>query len=265
MYIVAITRWKKPFEPDLPALSRLSGIAVADVRLRCARPLPIALCRAPDAQIARNIVAEIRKMGHGAMECDADEVIASSSMFFPKTFAFEEEAIMLEDQAKRTRRLTHPEIMALVHAALTTEEQKTISSTEKKFSAGRAILTGGIMLTKKVEKIRQETAEEYEQVLYIYPITCEDPILLRQNHILYSGLKDKIGRSSMESFANLIAALRRSAPGALYDNSLLLHRRKADITYQNKSGSVKSVERSNASETDLAAYVIALARFHNQL
>ena len=120
------------------------------------------------------------------------------------------------------------------------------------------------MFSKTVTKERSEIASDYEQVLYIYRKIGEIPLLFRQNHLRYSGLKERIGHSSAESFANLVAFLRECAPGALYDSRLLSHRRKPETTHVKKAGSIKTVESSNLSETDLAAYIIALAHDQGQ-
>ena len=137
---------------------------------------------------------------------------------------------------------------------------------------GRAVMTGGVVLTKKVSKQSRDKESSFEQVMYVFRRSAADPVLLRQNTLRYSGLGSAVARSSPENFSLLIRALRERAPQALYDNRLLTRRRRPTVDRIRKGKSdagsnlsIESISASNAHEVDLAAYLIALAHHAGQL
>jgi len=91
---------------------------------------------------------------------------------------------------------------------------------EKKFSAGRALLTGGLMLTKSTTKEQRVTSHEAEQVIYLFRASGETPWIVRERGAIYTGLGADLKPSSAQSFQTLIAKLRESAPHAVYDERL---------------------------------------------
>jgi hypothetical protein len=272
MYIIAVTRWGKPFEEEITDLARLLDAHPYDLRLKLAGRLPVVLARLPDAEQARKLLATLRERTHGAVACDGDKILSSERMVTPRTFEIGEASVTVDDPTREPEPLAYSDLLALVHARIETETRITTTSQSRKFSMGRAVMTGGVVLTKKVSKQSRSMENDFEQVLYVFRRSAADPVLLRQNTLRYSGLGSAVGHSSMENFSLLIRTLRERAPQALYDNRLLQRRRQPTMDTLRKGGSntkanlsIESISNSNANEVDLAAYLVALAHHAGQL
>jgi hypothetical protein len=270
MYIVAVTRWGRPLQEEIADLSALLGMQPYDLRLRLAGPLPVVVARLSDPERARDLLGKLRERGHGAVACDGDKILASDRMMTPRTFELGETSMTVIEPTQRTDRIPYSQLLALVHARLETETRLTTTSESRKFSAGRAVMTGGIVFSKKVSKQVRDQESEYEQVMYLFRRSGKDHLILRQNVLRYSGLGSEIGHSTAENFSRLVKAIRKRAPEALYDDRLLTRKRRSTVdsmskTKADRNRSVESVSTSNVQETDLAAYLIAVAHHGGQL
>ncbi len=272
MYVVALTRWGRPLDQELQELARLLQAQPYDLRMRLTGPLPVVVSRLSEAAEARALLEKLRERGHGVVACDGEKLLASEQMITPRSFELDEEGVALDDPARPPERVLYSTVLALIHAQLEIETRTTATSQKRKFSAGRAIITGGLVVTKKVTRESRDQQNEYEQVLYLFRKSSTHPIILRQNALRYDGLGRELGHSSVENFSRLIGTLRERAPGALYDDRLLTRRRRAVPQAVTKSKSltksnvsIEAAASSNASETDLAAYLVALAHHGGQL
>ena len=59
--------------------------------------------------------------------------------------------------------------------------------------------------------------------------------------------------------------LRRQVPGALYDDRLLTQKRAAGSLQMLGAAKARTLARSNAGETDLAAHLLAVGHVQQQL
>jgi hypothetical protein len=136
--------------------------------------------------------------------------------------------------------------------------------TEKKFSLGRAALTGGLVMTKSKTVSQRDTVQEREQVLYVMHQSGTGHVILRESRLRYTGLGARIGRSSSENFATTIALLREGAPQARFDDRLLRHRRAAGSIAVAGTSSSRTVTTSNDADADLGAHILTVAFLQGQ-
>jgi hypothetical protein len=272
VYIVAITRLGRPLDDGLAELSELLGMQPYDLRLRLAGVPPFVVAAFADAEEARRLMATLRERSHGSVACDVDFIPSSDTMISPRSFELGDHDIAVADPERGPVRIPYAAILALLHAQLEFEGRRTTTTTSRKLSVGRAVMTGGLLISKKVSKEQCDVDNEYEQVLYVIRKNGRDPVVLRQNRLTYSGLGERIGHSSVESFANLVAELRERAPEALYDARLLTRRRRSILegvqkrqSLANRNRSTREISSSNSFETDLAAHIIAVAHLRGQL
>ena len=111
--------------------------------------------------------------------------------------------------------------------------------TEKKFDVMRAAITGGLLMSKTVQKTTTTQAPEHEGVLYIFGLAGSVPWILRERHAHYGALGSAITLSSHENFRLSVEAIRKRAPGALFDDRLV-------------------TRKSTPAEDDVLAHIIAL-------
>ncbi|PRP99313.1 hypothetical protein [Enhygromyxa salina] len=272
MFIVAITRWGAGFDQQLPELASMLGMFPYDLRARVAGPLPVIVARIPERERASQLLTRLRDWGHGVVGCDADTVPSAAAMHQPRDFSFDGETLRTQDHASAPASIHASEVYALIHAMVLADHQTTKERTSKSFSAARAVLTGGMVMTRTSTSTTHSNTSESEERIYLFRRTgtrLGDPMLFCQHQLRYTGLGEAMGHSSHESFAALTTRLRSSFPGAYYDDQLRSSRRKTTFTAatsaSSKATKVSSVISSNASGVDLAAYLLVMAHSRGQL
>lgn len=264
MFVTALTRWGQPLEVDLPNLAQELGEQAYDLRLKLGGQLPAYVYRGPDLARAQAVLAILHRRGHGAVACDVDSVHSSDTMLTPRGVHIESECVVVERGVAQDV-LRYDELLAVIHAMETAGVDGLAKTTERKVSLGRAALSGGLLWTKSASTEKKIQSRDAEAVLYLIRLSGQAPILLRQHSIRLSGLSGPTPPTSVEAFHTLVAQLRQRAPDALYDNRLLVSKRKATIAGHVANSTTTTTSLSNASENDLAAHLIALAHLKGQL
>jgi hypothetical protein len=255
MYVVALFELGTPVETEAPLLAADLGTTAYEERLKLVAGLPAIVLNAADAMLARNLCQKLRARGHDAMVCDTAEVVASASMLALRRFAFESDALVEPDI--EGARLPYDDIAVLLRASHHTRTETRTEVKGKEFSAGRAILSGGLVMRKSVTREESSVTSEREHVLYVFRASGEKPWLLRERGVQYAGLGAALGPSSLQNFTTFIALLRKKAPGAVYDERLMNARSAPSrMTHSGGRGS-ESTAVSSASGVDLMAHLLA--------
>jgi hypothetical protein len=270
-FLVAITRLAEAAQSDegrgaeAAALAPLVGMGAYELRVMLGGGAPLVIANTPDAQLARDLVATLRGRGHGAVACDGDAVTRGEDMFSPRGFAFEEHALVSEGPAGEPASFAWGDVLALVVATHVRSEATTVETSKKSFSLGRAAMSGGLLLNKTTKKTEHRTHEEREPVLYMLHRQGQAHWLLAESRLRYAGLGPRRGPAAHDNFKTLLEMLRRQLPGALYDDRLLTQKRAAGSLQMLGASKARTLARSNAGETDLAAHLIAVAHVQRQL
>lgn len=255
MHVVAIVELTGPVEVEAAALAQDLGTTAYEERLKLVAGLPALVFTSAEPAPARALLQKIRARGQGVIGCDAAEVVGAGSMVPMRRFAFEPDALTLPDVPGE--RLPFTDILALFRAMHTTRTDTRTETTTKKFSAGRALLTGGLLMSKNVKGEERSQSTEREQVLYVFRAGGETPWILRERGTNYTGLGAQLGPSSAQNFLATIARLRGLAPSAVYDERLMGPvRAPARTAYSGGIGG-ESTSVSSASGVDLMAHVLA--------
>jgi len=264
-YAVAVSRWGSPLDVALPRLAKEVGAAPYDLRLRVSGALPVVVERTADLERARRLLAWLRGEGHGAVACDVGAVPDSDSLPRWRGFELGEEVLALLDPPAAPERVRYAELVAVVRALHVIEEDHHEQTSKRKLSVGRAVLTGGLALTKRVTTESREQREGREEVAYLYVAGNPRPWLLREHQLRYEGLGELRGRTTAEGFHTLLAELAARSPRALHDDRFVRQRRRdPDVRVDgNALGGV--TRRSTAGATDLAVHLLVLAHAQRML
>ena len=265
MLVVAITRWERPFDQEAAALAPLLGLGVYDAKLRLGGPTPVVFARVEDADRARSLLEALRQRGHGAVACDLARVPSSETLLSPRNYELGAGSFVTLDPAHGRQELPYAEILALIRASQLTSQQLSTVTTEKKLALGRAALSGGLVRHKVTTTSSTSHSEEREQVLYVVRKSGRDALLLCERQLRHEGLGAQRQATSLANFTTLVETLRGLAPDALYDERLLERRRKSAAVSMSGGAKDRLVSRSNASENDLAAHLLAVAHLTGQL
>jgi hypothetical protein len=260
VHVVALVELAGPIEAEAAALAADLGTTAYEERLKLAAGLPAIVLTSAEPERARVLAQKLRARGHVVIGCDAAEVVAAGAMVSMRRFVFEADAVTLPDAPPNARgRLPFDDILALFRAMHTTQTETRTETTKKAFSAGRAVLTGGLVMSKKVSTESKSQATERDQVLYVFRRSGETPWLLRERGTHYTGLGAQLGPASAQNFMTMISRLRAAAPGATYDERLLNARSAPTRAARSASVGSESLSVSSGSGVDLLAHVMAEA------
>ena len=255
MHVVAIAELTGPLEAEAAALAADLGTTAYEERLKLAAGLPAIVLTSANPAPAHTLLQKIRARGHGVVGLDADTTVGAGAMMAMRRFALEPDAVSLPDMPGE--RLPYADILGIFRAMHTTHTQTRTETTTKKFSPGRALLTGGALLSKSVKSEEKNQSTDREQVAYLFRASGETPWLLRERGTNYSGLGAQIGPSSAQNFLTTLARLREKAPGAAYSERLMSANRAPTRAVHKGGIGGESTSVSSASGVDLLAHVMA--------
>ena len=260
MHIVAIAELATPLEAEAAALAADLGTTLYEERLNLLTGLPTVVLTTVDRAEAQALLAKIRARKHRAMAIDAASVMACEAMIPLRGFVLEPDRIIAGEH-----QLPYGEITALLRAMHRTNTETHSETKTRQFSAGKALLTGGLAFSKTVTKEAKSAVQASEQVLYVFRGEGETPWLLRERGTSYAGLGAALTVSSAQNFLATIAHLRKRAPAAVYDERLLNPRGASNRLTRSGTAKASTLSTSSASGVDTLAHLLALsiARAHS--
>lgn len=255
MDIVALMELRTTVEAEAPLLAGDLGSTPYETALLLRAPSPVPLLRTDDRARALDLLAKLRARGHDAAACDASAVVSTDAMTHVRSFRFEPDALVLAGAAQADERVPWRDVIAIVRAVHRTRTERIEKTDDRKLSLGRAAMSGGLLVTKKVTTTKTQSTEEREQVLYLFRHGGA-PLLIRQSGARYEGLGAELRPSQLENFTTLVRLLRQHAPEAPYDERLLAPRPQLDRV---RAGGGGVVSASTSDGVDLLAHLVALA------
>jgi len=260
-----LTRWGPPLESELPALAAQLGVVAYDLRLRLAGGLPAVFATVSDEAEANQHLEFLRARGHGAVLCNSSVVRSPEEQLVPSLFELTATSVSGSLGGNQKFDVPYTDIFALVHAASVISAEETKTTQEKKLSLGRAVVSGGLVMRKKVDRVDKKVTTEQEQVLYMFSRAQPTPYLWKELTLNYEGLGEERKLTTVENFATLTKQLRARAPHAFYDQRLLTQKRRGGITSLAGGAKDRRIETSNVRENDLAVFLLLRAHFEDQL
>ena len=231
--------------------ARLTGLALADLNRRLAGILPrIILPGVPEDQ-APTLVAGLEALGFAALSFapamvpgDADRIVAHKVHLGRDEIVFED--------AQGNRHVCRAGSLSLLQRGSRSEKTSTTTtSSSRKLDVGRAILSGGVLLTRKVETKTVRTTETEEAFLLVargQGAAAGDDVIIHERRLDYRFLGAEMQPSSRANLELLWGKLRALAPQAATDERVA------------RPGFVRSLPLTAADPVDLALYLVALAR-----
>lgn len=257
MHVVAILELSTSVEAEAAALAADLGTTAYEERLKLVAGLPAIVLTSAEPAPARALVAKIRTRGQGALAVDAAEVIPSGAMVDMRRFAFEADGLALRDGAGAAAgaRLPYADVLAIIRAVHRTRTETRTEVQKKSFSFGRAIATGGLVMTRTNKTEEKSIAQDRDALLYVFRASGETPWILHERSADYSALGAALAPSSTQNFLAVTARLRAAAPHAVYDERLI--HGGAAPTRPIRAAGAGSSAASSASGVDLVAHLLA--------
>lgn len=253
--LLAVLKTPEPLpEAQSRAAAAALGLALADVRLRLAGPRPRIVLQDQDPvrvraaeEALRELRWQVQAFDAAAVPTDADRIIARRGQW--------DEAgrvLLVWDDSGECHEMAAPHVSLLQRALRSRKRETTTKTSERQFAPVRAILSGGVLLTKKVERTTTHTTEQQEAMLVVHRDDGGD-IAFYERQLDYRFLGSELQPSSQANFVRLVQLLRGWFPRATFDERAL---RPGVLGLQGQGG---------IDPTDLALYLVALAQTLSRL
>lgn len=249
MHVVAICHWEEGANELVQALAGALGITAYEARPRMSGGGPAVVASFADPVRAAELAGKLDRSGFTTLTFDATEVRARAGRSIVRRFELKKWSIRIETGNGQQTEIPYDEIDLLLPCTSIVGISETKTVTERKFSLGKTILSGGIPMTSKVERQEEVGGEERTKLLHLYA-DKRPPAVFSQIGITFDGLGDAMKLSRETNFAYLTSELCRLCPRAIYDDRLL-----------NQTGQARLLGPSLNSETnlDLAVEILALS------
>jgi hypothetical protein len=253
VFVVALAELRSEIDVEAAALAADLSVTPYEARLTLAQGMPAVVMTTADEARARELLTRVRARGHGAVAFDTSSVVPARAMVSMRRFRLRESAISLDD---RPDVLPYDDIGALIAAVHREQTTLETESRDRTISMGRAVLTGGLVMTKTVTRETRTETSQREPVLYVFRRSGETPWLLRERGTAWAGHGVAISPMATANFKITVEKLRERAPSAHYDDRLVT-RRGGPERLTSTGGAANTTTRSSGAGIDLFAHVIA--------
>ena len=220
MHIVTVLRRPDPIERATAALAARQGISAYEARTRLSGELPRIVGVLADPAAAGALVQGLLADGFVAAALDAAAIEHDDARDIVKSMDFGPESVTAALRGLRTRTIDYADIGVIIQGmriGVTTTTEETRS---KKFDAGRAILSGGLVMRKSVTTTSTKTSEAREGFVYVYARSGGPSLAVYERSTNYAFLGAALQPSSMANLLRVVDELHRRAPDARVDTRL---------------------------------------------
>ena len=221
MYFLSIHNLPEDRAAFAPALASALGITSyeASIRLRVSGSGPFVIATFGERAAADEANRKLKASRLSTVMLSDEEAASSQKGFSARTFRFNEHTLQAESRQKETLAVDYQKIFLIIRGMGIKQEISTETTKERKFNLGKAVLSGGLIISKTVKTTEQKITEEREGFLFVYA-EGRLPLVFREGALDYSSLGPALQPSRTANFTALLAELRRRAPQARFDDRL---------------------------------------------
>jgi hypothetical protein len=223
--------------------AKVTGLALADLNRRLAGTLPRVLFPG-GAEPA--VLEQLEALGFQLLTCDPAAVAGDDERVIARRIEFAGPALVATDSKGQAHRCGPAEIALLQRGIRTATTSEKVTTSERKLAIGRAVLSGGLMMTKKVEQTTMKTTETAEPFLVVQR-RSEPDIILYERRIDYRPLGAEMQPASRANLEVAWNKLKAMAPDRVDDRLA-------------RPGFVSGLPMTAADPIDLALTLVSLAR-----
>jgi hypothetical protein len=230
VHVVAIHYAPGGGEALASGLAEALGKTIYEARARLSDPEggPAVVGNFAEIQPAWAFAGRLRANGITPILLTPDDVETDAQRFFVRSFQLGEQGITAASRRGETAELAYREVRLVLRGVRIDERTEIKRTEQRKFSPGRALLTGGLVLTKTTRTAEQVTTEEREDFFHLY--ADRGPALVfRAGAVKYQSLGPALQPSTAANFAYLVDFFRRALPHVPYDERLTNRQARARI------------------------------------
>jgi hypothetical protein len=227
--------------------AKVTGLVLADLNRKLAGILPRVLFTGLDAASAPAMIQGLEALGFVVMTLEATAVTTDRERAVARRIEFANGSVIVADREGRTHACPPSSISLLQRGTRTSTTSEKVTTSERKVDVGRALMSGGLLLTKTTEKTSIKTTQNAEAFLLVQRSDGEPDLVLYERRIDYAGLGAEMQPASRGNLETVWTKLKAMAPSLVDDRV-------------NRSGFVSGLPTTAADPVDLALFLVALAR-----
>lgn len=209
-----------PDDPaSLPQAAAIAGLAPVDASRLLTGTLPRVLVRG--TKEGPRLVAALEAAGFIAFAAEPSAIPTDRHRVVVRNLTFTSGGFVAVDTRGQEQACPATALAAFLRGIRHLESSETIKSTERKLDIGKAILSSGLMLTKKVETTSERRTYSREPFLLIQRHDGQPALMLYEQRLNYQGLGAGLQPSRAANFLALLERLRTLAPAAPLDDRIL--------------------------------------------
>jgi hypothetical protein len=202
-----------PLDPAaLQNAATLCGLALVEVTVRCSGALPRVLVRHASEGEARRIVTGLEVLGFRAFAAEARQVPTDANRVVARALEWTDSGFAVTDARGVRHDCLFTTLELFQVGQRTTTHSEVITSTERKFSMGRAVMTGGLSFSKKVATVSTAVTSNRESFILVSRAEPEPAIILYEFRLNFQCLGDAIQHTRHGNLKAVLARLRTLAP-----------------------------------------------------
>jgi hypothetical protein len=245
--LLAVVKIPADAEARLRA-AQVAGLAPADLDRRLVGTLPRVLLTGLSDATATELAGALEALGFVVVACDPRAAPGDGDRVVARAIELADRALVITDAQGEVHTCGRGAIDLYQRGLRMTRTSTKVTTSERRLDLGKALVTGGLLLTRKVEKTRVKTRENEDAFLLIRRNDGEPDVMLYERRIDYRFLGAEMLPSSHANLELVHRRLCALAPGAPTDE------RVAD------PGFVSGLPTTGADPVDLALLLVALAR-----
>jgi len=221
VYLVAIHAVDPQNSALARTLAKVLGCTAYEARSRLVSAGPSIVAHGPESRPLQDLASRLKVAGFRVLLLNTTAIERPGLWWEARSFELSPTAwrITTRDGSRTVMKWSQVNLIARGKALIET------SSTEvhegKRFSAARAIASGGMVRKKKVRTETTKTETEQEGFLHIYG--PGSVIVIHETGVNYGGLGGGLQPTRSGNFIALLALMRKRAPHAKFDDRLLRH------------------------------------------
>jgi hypothetical protein len=219
-------------------------------RLRCPGNGPLTVAVFAERERAERLSEQLHSAGFKSVVLTAEEIAGEACAWIVRSFGLGERELHIETEKDNNLDISFQDVDLILCGISISRDTTTETVKHRSINLGRAVLSGGMMITKSTKTTRDVTTEARERFINLY--AGDTPIIVsRENALDYNSLGSARKPSRSENFAHLVAELRRRCPGARYDERLMNRAAQAALL-----GPLLNPEKHLVAATALLAKVL---------
>ncbi|NOZ67965.1 MAG: hypothetical protein GXP46_01645 [Deferribacteres bacterium] len=227
--IVAVCRMPDKMDDAAAVLGGIVDLTAYEAasRLRVSRGVPVVVAVYPDPSTAEDAAGRLESAGFVTVVLKDDGIESEDQRFIVRKFSFEDTRLSVESRDGDKMSVDYGRFDFMLRGTCITRSARTRVEKGRKFSLGRAVISGGLVMSRSTKRHHVDTSESREGFVHLY---ADDLIMVfRESSLVYSSLGSLMKPARPANFAVVVDELRRRCRNVSFSDSLLARSAQAQI------------------------------------